>query len=221
MTLTLMQYWANVNTINIMTSPKTVPYHHGNLHNTLLQAAIEVVGQKGVSQFSLSELARNVGVSPAAAYKHFANKEALLHALARHGFDLLGQRFEAAAPQIKPATNATQAALRFERIGHAYLQFGLEEPALFHLIFGKGAASFRQLAAPSGQRTPTFAYLAEALEALYQFGVIAHAPSAQDQWLAWSAIHGATELVIAGISGLVKPAQAAKVITNGVIKALQ
>lgn len=200
---------------------QNIPYHHGNLHKALLDSAIDAMAHKGVSEFSLSELARSVGVTPAAAYKHFANKEALLHALAQHGFDLLRQRFEVAAPKAKPATNAKQAVQRFDRIGAAYLHFGVEEPALFNLIFGKGAASFRQLVTSSGERTPTFAYLAEALEALSQFGVIANAPSAQDQWFAWSAIHGATELALAGITGLVKPDQAAQVVTTAVMRAFR
>lgn len=200
---------------------KSPSYHHGNLRDALVNAAIEVMAEKGVSQFSLSELARSVGVTPAAAYKHFEDKDALLSELAQHGFALLRMRFEEAASRSKPATNPKQAIRRFERIGQAYLQFGREEPALLHLIFGKSASAFRKEMASSGDRTPTFAYFAEALEDLYKFGVIAKTPSSNDQWFAWSAIHGATELVIAGVSGLVKPEQAAKVITSTVLKALR
>jgi AcrR family transcriptional regulator len=217
---------ANVNTINFMlkkyaVASKTPPYHHGNLRDAIVTAAIEVMAEKGVSQFSLSELARSVGVTPAAAYKHFEDKDALLSELAQRGFATLRMRFEEAAEKSKPAINAKQAILRFERIGQAYLQFGQEEPALFHLIFGKGASAFRKEMASSGDRTPTFAYFAEALEDLYKFGVIAQMPTPNEQWFAWSAIHGATELVIAGVSGLVKPEQAAKIITTSVIKALK
>jgi AcrR family transcriptional regulator len=200
---------------------KDAPYHHGNLRGTLIGAAINVMADKGVSQFSLSELARSVGVTPAAAYKHFADKDALLGELAQHGFVLLRERFEAVAPRAKPALNAKHAMQRFERIGQAYLLFGQEEPALFHLIFGKGASPFRQKMAASGERTPTFAYFAEALEDLHRFGLMARAPTPQDQWFAWSAIHGATELTIAGVSGLVRAEQAAKVVTSSVIRALQ
>jgi AcrR family transcriptional regulator len=200
---------------------KSPSYHHGNLRDTLLSAAIEVMAEKGVSQFSLSELARGAGVTPAAAYKHFVDKNALLGELAQHGFALLRMRFEEAAAKNKPAMNVKQAIQRFERIGQAYLQFGQDEPALFHLIFGKGASTFRKEMASTGDRTPTFAYFAEALEDLFKFGSIAKTPSPNDQWFAWSAIHGATELAIAGVSGLVKPEQAAKVITSTVLKALK
>jgi AcrR family transcriptional regulator len=216
----------NVNTINFV-SIKSTPqiksphYHHGNLHDALLNAAIDVMAEKGVSQFSLSELARSVGVTPAAAYKHFVDKDALLGELTQRGFALLQMRFEKAATKSKPAINAKQAIQRFERIGNAYLEFGQEEPALFHLIFGKGASAFRKGITSSGNRTPTFAYLAEALEDLHKFGAIVKTPSADDQWFAWSAIHGATELVIAGVSELVKPKQAAKVVTSNILKALQ
>jgi AcrR family transcriptional regulator len=197
-----------------------LPYHHGNLRNALLRAAIEVMAEKGVSQFSLSELARSVGVTPAAAYKHFADKDSLLLELAQHGFAELRQAFERVAPKAKPASNARQAKQRFELIGEAYLKFGLKEPALFQLIFGKGASPFRQGISSSGERTPTFAYFAEALDALHEFGLIAEPPTAHDQWFAWSAIHGATELLIAGVSGLATPKEAAGIITDAVVRSL-
>jgi AcrR family transcriptional regulator len=221
-----LPFKANVNTINIMMTKKSavtqeLPYHHGNLRNALLRAAIGVMADKGVSQFSLSEIARSVGVTPAAAYKHFADKDSLLKELAQHGFAELRQAFERVAPQAMPAKNAKQASQRFEKIGEAYLQFGLNEPALFQLIFGKGASTFRQGIASNGERTPTFAYFAEALEALYEFGLIARRPTPQDQWFAWSAIHGATELLISGVSGLVKPKDAAKVVTEAVVRSLK
>jgi AcrR family transcriptional regulator len=198
-----------------------LPYHHGDLRNALLRAAIDVMAEKGASQFSLSELARSVGVTPAAAYKHFADKDSLLKDLAQHGFTELGQAFERAAPKALPAKNSRQALQRFQKIGEAYVQFGLKEPALFQLIFGKGASTFRQGLAANGERTPTFAYFAESLEALYGFGVIARLPSPEDQWFAWSAIHGATELLIAGVSGLVKAKEAAKVVTEAVVRSLK
>jgi AcrR family transcriptional regulator len=196
-------------------------YHHGNLRNALLRAAIDVMALKGESQFSLSEIARSVGVTPAAAYKHFADKDSLLIELAQHGFSELRQAFEQVAPKAIPVKNAAQASKRFEKIGEAYVQFGLREPALFQLIFGKGGSVFRQRAMSEGERTPTFAYFAESLEALHQFGVIAKRPTAEDQWFAWSSIHGATELLIAGVSGLVQSKDASKVITNAVVRSLR
>jgi AcrR family transcriptional regulator len=221
-----LQLLHNVNTINFMSTnalepTKNTAYHHGNLRDALLKAAIEVMADTGVSQFSLSELARKVGVTPAAAYKHFADKETLLSELAQYGFSLLRERFEVAAPQAKLPVSEKQAIQRFERIGRAYVQFGLDEPALFNLIFGKGASSFRQKVAVSGERTPTFAYFANALEELHKFGVIAKSPNQQHQWFAWSAIHGATELQIAGISGLVSSEKSAHVITSNILRALR
>lgn len=226
MTFTLAYFLADVNTINFMPKlnehpPKEATYHHGNLRKALLEAAIAAMAETGVSQFSLSELARKVGVTPAAAYKHFADKETLLAELAQYGFSLLRERFEAAAPEGKTPNSSKQATLRFERIGQAYVQFGLDEPALFNLIFGKSAVSYRQKATSSGERTPTFAYFAKALEDLHTFGLIKHAPSPQHQWFAWSAIHGATELHVAGINALVSPDKSARLITSSIIKALQ
>lgn len=225
MPFTLLPNSPHVNTINFMpakNSPitRSNAYHHGNLRDALLHAALLAMAASGDSQFSLSELARTVGVTPAAAYKHFLDKNALLDALAQHGFARLRGRFEQAAPLSQPARDAKQAIQRFERIGHAYLQFGLNEPALFHLVFGKGASGYRQRAATGDQSVSTFSYLAKALDDLFHFGLIARPPTAQDQWFAWSAIHGATELAIAQVSSLVGDRQAARLIASRVIAAL-
>ncbi len=202
-------------------SPTMHQYHHGNLKDALLETALKLMSDKGVGEFSLSEVARNVGVTPAAAYKHFKDKEALVAALSAHGFDLLREKFETAAPKNKPARNATQATKRFEKIGQAYVSFGLEQPALFSLIFGKGAAIYRKQTAAATSRTPTFAYLAEALEDLHLFGLCSKAPTTENQWFAWSAIHGCTELLLSGVSQMVAPEKAAQVTIANLLRALK
>ncbi len=204
-----------------MPAVPSTPYHHGQLREALLTAALAEMARSGGSTFSLSEMARNVGVTPAAAYKHFKDKNDLLAQLAERGFGMLADHFERATPLASRALNAQQAKLRFERLGEAYLDFAQTEPALFGLIFGEAAAPYRQLVLGGEGRTPTFNYLAVALEDLHAFGVTSRAPTASDQWLAWSAIHGAAKLLSAGILSLVPPQDAAKVITSGLIGSLQ
>ncbi len=222
----------NVNTINFMVQKRKtpalsvrklvhekLPYHHGDLRNALIDAAVATMAAQGDVHFSLSEIARGAGVTPAAAYKHFADKQALLHALARLGFDRLATVFETATPRSKTANSVVQVRKNFARLGSAYVAFGVAQPALFNLMFGRAGQSFRKQATVANEQTATFAYLVRTLDDLHRLGVI-RAPSAQDQWFAWSAIHGATELTIAGITSMVNEQSAAEVVTGRVIQAL-
>lgn len=198
-------------------------YHHGDLRNALIEAALLTLARLGDMNFSLSEIARGSGVTPAAAYKHFADKDALLHELAAIGFARLAAAFEDAAPRAKahakPVGTALAARKRFVRIGQAYVAFGVAQPALFMLMFGKAGAAFRSRAAVNGERTLTFSYLVEALDDLHRLGVI-RMPQLRDQWFAWSSIHGATELAIAGINQLVADRDAGEAIATHVMNAL-
>ena len=74
-----------------MTAARTT-YHHGDLRNALVLTAVRLIEQDGLGEFSLRGTAREVGVSPNAAYRHFADKSALLSAVAQHGFEQLAQR---------------------------------------------------------------------------------------------------------------------------------
>ncbi len=196
-------------------------YHHGDLRNALIEAALAALTHRGDSDFSLSELARGAGVTPAAAYKHFTDKQSLVAALAQIGFERLAAAFEEAAPEAAPATSARSARQRFASVGQAYLHFGVAQPALFHLMFGGAGALYRQQATAGAQPTRSFSYLLRALADLHRFGVIGQAPRPQDQWFAWSAIHGATELCLAGIAPLGGQADSSQHITQRLISALR
>ncbi len=121
------------------------PYHHGDLRAALLDAALELLDDP--EAFSLRAVARRAGVSPNAPYRHYEDKEALLAAVAAHGFDRLADRLDAAG------THADMA--------QAYVAFALEHPGLFRLMYGRSttnAASARtaeilagRLAAPALQ----------------------------------------------------------------------
>src|SRR5437016_7879863 len=95
-------------------------YHHGNLRTALLRAAGERLEKQGITALSLREAARRVGVSHNAPYRHFADRETLLAALAAQGFDELA----AAVASGPPA-----------RMGEAYVSFALEHPQRFRLMF--------------------------------------------------------------------------------------
>src|SRR5271156_4886141 len=102
-------------------------YHHGNLREALVEAALVLIAEKGPAGFTIAEAARLAGVSPAAPYRHFRDAEALLAEVATRGFDQFRDRL-AAALDASPASAPSQAP---EAVGRAYLAFAREEPAYY------------------------------------------------------------------------------------------
>jgi AcrR family transcriptional regulator len=108
-------------------------YHHGNLKEALVRAALELIAQKGPAGFTFAEAARWAGVSPAAPYRHFRDRDELLSDVARRGFDqfaaALAQAWNDGRPDVFKA---------FDRIGKAYLHFARSEPAYYSAMFEAG-----------------------------------------------------------------------------------
>ena len=111
---------------------KRATYHHNDLEAALLTAADELVAEKGVAGFSLREAARRVGVDPAACYRHFRDKEAVVQALARRGFTRLQAQFESALARKKKASAEEQLRV----LARAYASFATEHAATFRVMFG-------------------------------------------------------------------------------------
>src|SRR4030088_685756 len=105
-------------------------YHHGNLRPALVRAAMELLEESGETALSLRAVARRAGVSPAAPYRHYADREALVSAAAAVGYRELAERLTAAHPA--PSTPEQLASVAI-----AYVQFALERPALFRIMFGE------------------------------------------------------------------------------------
>src|ERR1700712_821987 len=108
-------------------------YHHGNLKEALLQAALDLIAQKGAAGFTFSDAARLAGVSPAAPYRHFRDRDELLSSIAQRGFEQFEQVLTAAWDDGRPET-----VRAFERVGKAYLAFAREEPAFYSAMFESG-----------------------------------------------------------------------------------
>ncbi|MDE2435847.1 MAG: TetR/AcrR family transcriptional regulator [Sphingomonadales bacterium] len=106
-------------------------YHHGDLRSALIDAGMNALESAPLEDISLRQIAREVGVSATAVYRHFPDKRALLAAVAHEGFERLGAAQFAAA-------EATAPAMRFAASGRAYVRFALANPALFRLIFTYG-----------------------------------------------------------------------------------
>ena len=110
--------------------PANATYHHGDLRAACLSAALELLEEGGATALSLRAVARRARVSPAAPYRHYADREALVSAVAAVGYRELAERLAAAHPA--PSTPEQLAS-----VGVAYVQFALEQPALFRMMFGE------------------------------------------------------------------------------------
>jgi AcrR family transcriptional regulator len=108
-------------------------YHHGNLKEALVRAALELIAQKGPSGFTFAEAARWAGVSPAAPYRHFRDRDELMSDVARRGFEKFEVALRGAWDEGHP-----EAFAAFERVGKAYLAFARTEPAYYSAMFEAG-----------------------------------------------------------------------------------
>lgn len=162
-------------------------YHHGNLREALVAAALELIAAKGPAGFSFAEAARAAGVSPAAPYRHFHDRDALIAEVARRGFDRLADRLERALESGGPSPLRA-----FEAVGAAYLAFARAEQPYFVAMFRSGTAALPEVAG-AGERA--FGVLRRACE-----GVVRHLPPDRRPPLhmmsyhIWALSHGIAEL---------------------------
>lgn len=108
-------------------------YHHGNLREALIQAALELISHKGPAGFTFAEAARYAGVSPAAPYRHYRDRDSLMADVARRGFEKFATTLAKAWDEGRPDPLAA-----FDRLGRAYLGFARSEPAYFSAMFESG-----------------------------------------------------------------------------------
>jgi AcrR family transcriptional regulator len=110
-------------------------YHHGNLREALIRAALDLIGQKGPAGFTFADAARMAGVSSAAPYRHFRDRDALMADVARRGFEQFGKALDDAWNDGRP-----EPLIAFENTGRAFLAFARREPAYYAAMFEAGIA---------------------------------------------------------------------------------
>jgi AcrR family transcriptional regulator len=108
-------------------------YHHGNLKEALVRAALELIAKKGPAGFTFAEAARWAGVSPAAPYRHFRDRDELLSNVALRGFELFQAALARAWDDGRP-----EPVTAYDRLGKAYLEFARAEPAYYSAMFEAG-----------------------------------------------------------------------------------
>lgn len=164
-------------------------YHHGDLRAALIEAGLQLLAERTADDLSLRELARVVGVSATAVYRHFPDKAALMAALARTGLDRLAAAQHAAFDAAAPKGDG------FAATGRAYIRFALANPALFRLIFSSPRRSDFLTGRDAPQDDALAFLMANAAASRGQWG----AKSAEATALqAWSLAHGLAMLMLDG-----------------------
>jgi AcrR family transcriptional regulator len=176
-------------------------YHHGDLHRALLEEARALVEEDGVSGFTLREIARRLGVSHAAPYRHFTDKRALLTALALEGSARLAAELraalEAATASSRRTTPARRLRARFLAGAWTYVRFALEHPAHFQVMFDAEAIDATD-AALLAQKADTFGILLGFLEEGQAAGLLVRGEPERLAKPIWAMHHGLATLAIAG-----------------------
>lgn len=168
-------------------------YHHGNLREALIEAALKLINEHGTEGVTLSEAARMAGVSPAAPYRHFRDRATLMGAVGRQGFALFADRLEAA---WAGGQGTPFAALK--RIGAAYLDFARTHPAYYAAMFEVGLEPGTD-AELSREGDRAFGVLRDAAAALHAgLPEDRRAPPLMMALHLWSLAHGISALFLRG-----------------------
>ncbi|WP_147918786.1 TetR/AcrR family transcriptional regulator [Ruania zhangjianzhongii] len=178
-----------------MPAPQTrSSYHHGDLRAALIATGLDLTRTGGPDALRLREVARHIGVSPNAAYRHFANHHALLAAVAAEIQDRMAQSMRAEMGVSEAEDASARAVARLRGVGLGYVGFAIEEPGWFQLAFFAPEGIER----PDGQLPPPLVLLHDALDALVDAGVLTAAQRTGAEWSCWSTVHGFAELTIHG-----------------------
>lgn len=170
---------------------RRVTYHHGDLKRALVEAALALIAEKGPKGFSLSEAARRAGVSPAAPYRHFADKAHLLAAVAEQGFNDLHHALQEAAEEF-PAPRQ-----RMIEMSRRYVQWAVAHPDHYRVMFGE---DMNKADHPGllDAGTRAFDDLLDAIALCMTAEVIRDGDPRRIAGPVWSVLHGIASLAIGG-----------------------
>lgn len=171
----------------ISVSQKKLKYHHGELRSALIEAALHILATEGMDGLSLRILARATGVTQAAPYSHFRNKDDLLAAVAETGFQRLALRM------AEEATGQLSVQARIEKLMGAYIRFAVMNKPLFQLMFSRELSTMKDY--PTLAMTAGKSYSLISATLAQRSGV----PAEETRFLTvavWSLCHGLTTLII-------------------------
>jgi AcrR family transcriptional regulator len=195
-----------VNAVNIYFGmlPRTrQPYHHGDLRQALVDAAIELLREGGVDALTLRAAARRAGVSQAAPYRHFTDHADLLAAVATDGFARLQ------TTMIESARKGSSPREGLRGLARAYVRFAVTHPAEYRIMFGSDTAGVGRFPQLDSQSRAVYQTLIDGIVALQQLRLVKAGDPIAIALTAWSTMHG---LVMLALDGRVQlgPAAAGK-----------
>jgi AcrR family transcriptional regulator len=168
---------------------KTDTYHHGDLRNALLQIAVANIRKNGLHNLSLRDLARELGVSHAAPYRHFVDKKALLASIAEEGYERL-------FASMKQAAEAqTTIVHQLTALAWAYVSFCVKNPVHTDIMFGSELSNRSEFPTLEAAANRVFAITRDFLEIGQRQNVIVNEPSEVITSTAWSLVHGLAMLL--------------------------
>jgi AcrR family transcriptional regulator len=164
----------------------------GSLRDTLVAAAVALIARKGPQGFSLREVARRARVSEAAPYWHFADREALLAAVAERGFE------ELAKGMMEIWSREAEPAERFRALGIGYVRFALAHPSYLRVMFGSEVPDKAEHPALKAAAERTFTLLVQAITECQAVGQVRGGAPEELAVAAWSIVHGLAALLVDG-----------------------
>jgi len=168
-------------------------YHHGDLKNALIKAGVEILAEEGIGGLSLRKVAKQAGVSHAAPYSHFSDKQALIAAISTEGFKQLYSQIESVIEehQGNPETLLIETAW-------AYVQFAQHAPDRFKLMFSSVLEKEKEYAEFVEISQENFSQLVKIIEICQQAGILKSGASDVVAVGIWSTVHGFTSLLLEG-----------------------
>ena len=170
---------------------KPKPYHHGDLRNALIQAGLELLAEGGARELDLRKVARRAGVSHAAPYRHFADKQALIAAIDEEGFHWLAERIQATLREVpdEPFEQLLGVAL-------AYVHFAQEHPWLMREMFSGLTIERESFASLHAASKTVYQLYIEVIRRGQEKGKIVEGDPAALAGVLWSVLHGLAMLII-------------------------
>jgi AcrR family transcriptional regulator len=168
-------------------------YHHGDLRRALIDAAVAIVERDGRNALTLRAAARLIGVSEAAPYRHFADKDALLASVAEEGFRTLSSWMRTAA-----APHEANPTWHLQALGVAYVKFAVAHPAHFRVMFTAVAAEPESYPALTAAYEETYGLLLGAITACQRVGLVREGDPLELALAAWAMVHGLADLSVGG-----------------------
>ena len=173
-------------------------YHHGDLREALVEGALAILRDEGLEALTLRAVARHAGVSQAAPYRHFADRRALVAAVAERGFERMQQT-------MLQQMQGSQGRGGLKMVAVAYVQFGLANPAQYRVMFGPEVAITNDLPTLRETGRGVLGFVAEGIRQLQGAGLVGNGDPWKMAVAIWAALHGLVMLTLDGQTSGIAP----------------